>query len=74
MLGAVAGAVAGNAIERSATREGAVEILVQLRNGERRSIVQARGSETLYAGDPVVITTSGGRARVTRAPTYAPRS
>ena len=74
VLGAVAGAVAGNAIERGATREGAVEILVQLRNGERRSIVQARGSETLFAGDPVVITTSGGRARVTRAPTYAPRS
>ena len=74
VLGAVAGAVAGNAIERGATREGAVEILVQLRNGERRSIVQARGSETLFAGDPVVITMSGGRARVTRAPTYAPRS
>ena len=74
VLGAVAGAVAGNAIERGATREGAVEILIQLRNGERRSIVQARGGETLYAGDPVVITTSGGRARVTRAPTYAPRS
>ena len=74
VLGAVAGAVAGNAIERGATREGAVEILVQLRNGERRSIVQARGGETLYAGDPVVITTSGGRARVTRAPVYAPRS
>ena len=74
VLGAVAGAVAGNAIERGATREGAVEILVQLRNGERRSIVQARGGETLYAGDPVVITTTGGRARVTRAPVYAPRS
>ena len=74
VLGAVAGAVVGNAIERGATREAAVEILVQLRNGERRSIVQARGAETLYAGDPVVITMTGGRARVTRAASYAPRS
>ena len=74
VLGAVAGAVAGNAIERGATREGAVEILVQLRNGERRSIVQARGAETLYAGDPVIITMTGGRARVTRAGPSAPRS
>jgi outer membrane lipoprotein SlyB len=67
VLGAVAGAVAGNAIERSATREGAVEILIQMRNGERRSVVQARGAETLYAGDPVIVTTTGGRVRVTRA-------
>jgi outer membrane lipoprotein SlyB len=74
VLGAVAGAVAGNAIERSATREGAVEILVQLRNGERRSIVQARGGETLLAGDAVIITTSGGRSRVTRAPAIPGRS
>ncbi len=74
VLGAVAGAVAGNAIERSTTREEAVEILVQLRNGERRSIVQARGGETLMAGDAVVITTSGGRARVTRAPAIPGRS
>lgn len=75
VIGAVAGAVAGNAIERGATREAAVEILVQLRNGERRSIVQAVGGETLYAGDPVIITTTGGRARVSRAaPAVAPRS
>lgn len=68
VLGAVAGAVAGNAIERSATREDAVEILLQLRNGERRAIVQARGSETLQAGDAVILVTTGGKARVTRAP------
>ena len=74
VLGAVLGAVAGNAIERNATREDAVEVLVQLRNGERRSIVQARGGETLLVGDPVVITTSGGRARVTRAPAVPGRS
>ena len=68
VLGAVAGAVAGNAIERSATREDAVEILLQLRNGDRRAIVQARGSETLAPGDSVIVTTTGGKARVTRAP------
>lgn len=68
VLGAVAGAVIGNAAERVGTREDAVEILVQLRNGERRAIVQAKGQEELKAGDPVIIVTTGGKARVTRAP------
>jgi len=51
-----------------ATREEAFEIIVQLRNGERRAIVQAKGNETLLAGDPVIIVTSGNKIRVTRAP------
>jgi outer membrane lipoprotein SlyB len=68
VLGAVAGAVIGNAVERSATREDAVEVLVQLPNGERRSIVQAKGQETLNTGDAVILTTTGGKTRVTRAP------
>lgn len=68
VLAAVAGAVAGNAIERVSTREDAYEILVQLRNGERRAIVQAKGSETLMPGDPVILVTTGGKVRVTRAP------
>lgn len=68
VLGAVAGAVVGNAVERSATREEALEIMVQLRNGERRAIVQAKGSEELRPGDPVIIVTTGGKVRVTRAP------
>jgi outer membrane lipoprotein SlyB len=68
VLGAVLGAVIGNAIERGTTREEAVEVLVQLRNGERRSIVQAKGAETLAVGDPVIIVTTGGRTRVSRAP------
>ena len=68
VLAAVAGAVAGNAIERMGTREEAVEILVQLRRGERRAIVQARGSETLVPGDQVILVTTGGKVRVTRAP------
>lgn len=68
VLGAVAGGVAGNAIERSATREEALEIIVQLKNGERRAIVQAKGSESLNVGDAVIIVTSGGKARVVKAP------
>jgi outer membrane lipoprotein SlyB len=68
ILGAVAGAVVGNALERSSTREEAVEVLVQMKNGDRRAIVQAKGNETLLAGDPVVLVTTGGKTRVTRAP------
>jgi outer membrane lipoprotein SlyB len=68
VLGAVAGAAAGNAIERASTKEEAVEIIVQLTNGERRAIVQAKGGETLLAGDKVVIVTSGRKVRVSRAP------
>ena len=68
VVGAVAGAVIGNAIERSATREDAVEILLQMRNGDRRAIVQAKAGENFMAGDPVVLVTTGGKTRVTRAP------
>jgi outer membrane lipoprotein SlyB len=72
VLGAVAGAVIGNAIERSATREDALEIIVQLRNGERRAIIQAKGTESFNSGDPVVLVTTGGKTRVTRAPAVMP--
>ena len=68
VLGAVAGAVVGNAVERMGTREEAVEILVQLKSGERRAIVQAKAGETLNPGDQVVIVTTGGKVRVTKAP------
>ncbi len=68
VIGAVAGAVIGNAIERSSTREEAVEILLQMRNGERRSVVQAKGEENFAPGEPVILTTTGGKTRVTRAP------
>jgi outer membrane lipoprotein SlyB len=72
VLGAVAGAVIGNAIERSSTREDSLEILVQLRNGERRAIVQAKGNESFQPGDAVIIVTTGGKVRVTRAFGAAP--
>ena len=68
VIGAVIGGVVGNAVERAGTREEAVEILVQLRNGERRAIVQAKGTENLLAGEPVILVTTSGRTRVTRAP------
>ena len=69
VLAGVAGAAAGNAIERLSTREEAVEILLQIgKTGERRAVVQAKGNETLLAGDPVIIVTTGGKVRVTRAP------
>ena len=68
VLGAVAGAVVGQAIERSQNKEDAEEIIVQLRNGERRAIVQGRSGESLRPGDAVIIVTTGNRVRVTRAP------
>jgi outer membrane lipoprotein SlyB len=68
VLGAVAGAVVGNAVERAGTKEEAYEILVQLRNGERRSIVQAKGKEAIEAGDAVILINTGGKVRVTKAP------
>jgi len=69
----VAGAVIGNAIERNATREESLEIMVQLRNGERRAIVQARGAESFAPGDAVILVTTGGKVRISRAPAYAPQ-
>ena len=68
VLAGVAGAAAGNVIERFSTREDALEILVQLKNGERRAIVQAKGAEVFAAGDPVIIVTTGAKVRVTKAP------
>jgi len=68
LLVGVAGAVAGNTIERMSTREDAHELLIQLKGGERRAIVQAKGSETLVPGDAVIIVTTGGKVRVVKAP------
>lgn len=68
VLGAVAGVVAGNAIERMGTREEAYEILVQLKNGDRRAVVQAKGTEVFAPGDAVVLVTTGGKVRVSKAP------
>jgi outer membrane lipoprotein SlyB len=72
VVGAVAGAVIGNTVERFSTKESAIEILIQMRNGDRRAIVQAIGNETLVAGEPVILVTTGGKTRVTRAPVITP--
>lgn len=68
ILAAAAGAAAGNAIERLSTRETANEILVQLKGGERRAIVQAKGAEVFAPGDAVILVTTGGKVRVAKAP------
>ena len=68
IIGAVVGGVIGNSVERATTREDAVEILVQLKNGDRRAVVQAKASETFAPGDPVILVTTGGKVRVTKAP------
>jgi outer membrane lipoprotein SlyB len=68
VLAGVAGAALGNAIERMASKEDALEIIVKLANGENRAIVQAKGNETLAPGDAVVIVSSGGKVWVSKAP------
>ena len=68
VIGAVVGGVLGNAVERSTTTEQAFEIIVQLRNGERRAVVQAQGQESFKPGDPVLLVTTGGKVRVTKVP------
>jgi outer membrane lipoprotein SlyB len=72
IIGAVIGGVIGNAAERLGTREEAVEILLQLKSGDRRSVVQARAAEVFAPGDAVILVTTGGRVRVTKAPGLAP--
>jgi outer membrane lipoprotein SlyB len=68
IVGALAGGVIGNAVERDATKENGIEIIVQLKNGERRAVIQGNGGETFAAGDPVIMVTTGGRVRIMRAP------
>ena len=68
VLVAIVGSVIGNAIERGATREDAVEYLLQLKNGERRALVQGKGEEIMSPGDSVILVTTGGKTRVTKAP------
>ena len=68
VLGAVVGGMIGNAVERQGTREDGLELLIQLQGGERRSVVQSKGNDVLYPGDKVIIVTTGGKVRVTKAP------
>ena len=68
VLVGVAGAVAGNAIERMATREDATELVIQLKGGERRAVVQGKGGEVFSPGDAVILITNNGKVRVVKAP------
>ena len=67
VVGAVAGAVIGNAIERGATQANGVELVLQMRNGERRSVVQGVSEPLFQPGDAVIVTTTGGRTTVQHA-------
>ncbi|MGN6527633.1 MAG: glycine zipper 2TM domain-containing protein [Burkholderiaceae bacterium] len=68
LVGAIAGGVIGNAVERNATKENALEIILQMKNGDRRMITQGIGQESFAPGEPVIVVTTGGRARVMKAP------
>ena len=71
VLVGIVGSVIGNAIERNATREDAVEYLLQLKNGERRALVQGKGEEIMATGDSVILVTTGGKTRIMKAPAVA---
>ena len=63
-VGAVAGGVAGNAIERGATKKQGLEITVKLDNGELRAITQD-ADESFRPGERVRLLSGGGVTRVT---------
>ena len=68
IAGAIVGGLIGNAVERDATQQQAQEILLQLKNGDRRQVVQGIGTDSFNPDDPVILVTTGGRTRVMRAP------
>ena len=68
IAGAVVGGLIGNAVERDATQQQGVQILLQLKNGDRRAVIQGVGGDVFAVGDPVIVVTTGGRTRVMRAP------
>ena len=72
VLGAVVGGVAGNAIERDSTKQNGVEIIVQMRDGQRRAVIQGVTADACAPGDPVIVIVTGGNARVARAPNASP--
>ena len=72
VLGAVVGGVAGNAIERDSTTQNGVEIIVQMRDGQRRAVIQGVTADAWAPGDPVILIVSGGNGRIARAPQATP--
>ena len=68
VAGAVVGGLIGNAVEKDATQRPGVEIMLQLKNGDRRAVTQAAGPDAFAVGEPVILVTTGGRTRVMPAP------
>lgn len=67
IVGFVAGSLIGNAIERDATRSSGIELTLQMRNGDKRMIVQGQGAEVFQPGDAVTVVSDGYRARVSKS-------
>ena len=66
VIGAVAGGLAGSAVEEGATRTPGVEVTVRLDNGQFLAVVQADEGEGFRPGERVRILRDGGTTRVTR--------
>jgi len=65
VIGAVAGGMAGAAVEEGVTRSQGVEITVKLDSGRTVAIVQGLSPHEKFAvGDQVRVLTSGGTSRV----------
>lgn len=65
--GAVAGAVAGQAVEEVATRKRAQEITIRLDDGSTVTVTQESSSGLFMDGDRVRVINGGGQARVAMA-------
>src|SRR4029079_1363721 len=54
------------------TRQNGVEIIVQMRDGQRRAVIQGVTADAWAPGDPVIVIVTGGNARIARAPQVSP--
>jgi outer membrane lipoprotein SlyB len=67
VIGAVAGGMAGAAVEEGVTRSQGVEITVKLDSGRVLAIVQGLSPHEKFAvGDQVRVLSSGGTSRVSQ--------
>ena len=63
-IGAVAGGLAGSAVEENVTKKNALEITVKLDSGKMIAVVQEMG-ENFYPGERVRVLSNDGATRVT---------
>jgi len=72
LVGGVTGAVAGASLSGMPREARVLGLLAGVAGAVAgnaiRAVVQAKGSEALYPGDAVILITTGGKVRVTRAP------